>query len=159
MNSFSLPLAQVNGSIADFTIIDYNQLLEISSDRAMKPYSLDLRKKIIETYEQETISQRKLAQRFRIATSVVTRLLKQYRETGQLEAKPQPGRPKTLKPEHFQVVQELVSAQPDITLAELCQALNDHVGIRVSEPTMCRVMKHLNLTRKKKSPSSQREGN
>jgi len=117
----------------------------------MKPYSLDLRKKIIETYEQESISQRQLAQRFRVATSVVTRLLKQYRETGQLDPKPQPGRPKTLKPEHFQVVQELVSAKPDSTLAELCQALNDQVGIRVSEPTMCRAMKHLNLTRKKKA--------
>lgn len=123
----------------------------------MKPYSLDFRKKIIETYEHESISQRQLAKRFRVATSVVTRLLKQYRETGQLEPKPRPGRPKTLKPEQFQVVQELVSAQPDITLAELCQALNDQVGIRVSEPTMCRVIKQLNLTRKK-SPPSQREG-
>ena len=30
----------------------------------MKPYSLDLRQKIIETYEQEAISQRNLAKRF-----------------------------------------------------------------------------------------------
>ncbi len=33
----------------------------------MKPYSLDLRQKIIETYEQEAISQRNLAKRFRVA--------------------------------------------------------------------------------------------
>ena len=35
----------------------------------MKPYSLDLRQKIIETYEQEAISQRNLAKRFRVALS------------------------------------------------------------------------------------------
>ncbi len=33
----------------------------------MKAYSLDLRQKIIETYETENISQRQLAKRFRVA--------------------------------------------------------------------------------------------
>ena len=35
----------------------------------MKAYSLDLRQKIIETYETENISQRQLAKRFRVALS------------------------------------------------------------------------------------------
>ncbi len=35
----------------------------------MQPYSLDLRQKIIEVYEQEKISIRKVAQRFRVAKS------------------------------------------------------------------------------------------
>lgn len=117
----------------------------------MKSYSLDLRQKVIDTYENEPISQRQIAQRFRVALSFVTKLLKQYRQTGQLEAKPRPGRPKTLKPEQVQTVQDLVSAQPDMTLGELCQALNDQAGVRISQPTMCRVMKQLKLTRKKKS--------
>ena len=117
----------------------------------MKSYSLDFRQKVIEIYENEPISQRQLAQRFRVAPSFVTKLLKQYRETGQLAPKARPGRPKTLKPEHFQVVEALVNEQPDRTLGELCQALDEQVGVRVSEPTMCRVLKQLNLTRKKKS--------
>ncbi|MCA2717371.1 MAG: IS630 family transposase, partial [Microcystis sp. M169S2] len=33
----------------------------------MKPYSLDLRQKIIETYEENNLSQRELAKRFRVA--------------------------------------------------------------------------------------------
>ncbi|NJR67436.1 MAG: IS630 family transposase, partial [Synechococcales cyanobacterium CRU_2_2] len=33
----------------------------------MKSYSLDLRQKVIETYENEPISQRQLAKRFRVA--------------------------------------------------------------------------------------------
>ena len=117
----------------------------------MKAYSLDFRQKIIETYENEPISQRQLAKRFRVALSWITRLLKQYRETGQLDPKPRPGRPKTLKSEHVELVQALVKEQPDITLAELCQTLNDQVQLKVSQATMCRVMKTLGLTRKKKS--------
>jgi len=37
-----------------------------------------------------------LAQHFRVAPSFVTKLLKQYRETGDLAPKTRPGRPKTL---------------------------------------------------------------
>ncbi len=44
----------------------------------MKAYSLDLRQKIIDTYFEGGISQRKLAKRFRVALSFVEKLLKQY---------------------------------------------------------------------------------
>lgn len=117
----------------------------------MKAYSLDFRQKLVDTYQNELVSQRQLAKRFGVALSVVSRLLKQYYETGQLAPKQRPGRPKTLKAELVQVVQELVTAQPDITLGELCQALNAREGVLVSKSTMCRVIKQLNLTKKKKS--------
>ena len=57
----------------------------------MKAYSIDLRQKIIETYEMEKISQRQLAGRFRVALSFITKLLKQYRETGDIAPKPNRG--------------------------------------------------------------------
>ena len=44
----------------------------------MKAYSLDLRQKIIDVYEQEEISQRQLAKRFRVALSFIVKLLRQY---------------------------------------------------------------------------------
>jgi len=119
----------------------------------MKAYSLDLRQKIIETYEQESISQRQLAKRFRVAPSFVTKLLKQYRDSGHLTPKPRPGRPRTLNAEQMQVVQELVDAKHDMTLEALCTELHQRLGVRVSEPTMCRVLKRLNLTRKKSASS------
>ena len=53
----------------------------------MQPYSVDFRSKIIEVYEQEKISIRKLAERFKVAKSFVQKLIKQYRETGELSAK------------------------------------------------------------------------
>lgn len=54
----------------------------------MKAYSLDLRQKIIDVYEQEEISQRQLAKRFNVALSFVVKLLKQYRATGKITSKP-----------------------------------------------------------------------
>lgn len=57
----------------------------------MKAYSLDLRQKIIDVYEQEEISQRQLAKRFNVALSFVVKLLKQYRATGKITPKPFAG--------------------------------------------------------------------
>ncbi len=119
----------------------------------MKAYSLDLRRKIIETYENEPISQRQLAERFRVALSFITKLLKQYRETGDLMPKQRSGRPRLLNDEQLEFVQKLVEAQNDMTLSELCNALEQRLNVRVSEPTMARVIQRLNLTRKKSSSS------
>lgn len=116
----------------------------------MKAYSLDFRQKIIETYENEPISQRQLAKRFRVALSFITKLLKRYRETSDLMPKPRSGRPKLLNDEQLEVVEQLVEAQNDLTLGELCDALDERLNVRVSEATMGRAMQRLNLTRKKK---------
>lgn len=53
-----------------------------------------------------------------------------------------------------------MTATPDITLGELCETLNEQLGVDVSESTMCRVMKQLNLTSKKKAlhPSERLQG-
>ncbi len=50
----------------------------------MKPYSLDFRQKIVQIYEEEKLSMRKIAARFGVAKSFVQKILKQYKETGDL---------------------------------------------------------------------------
>lgn len=117
----------------------------------MKAYTTDFREKIVETYENEPISQRQLAKRFRVSLGFVIKLLKQHRETGELSPKTSPGRPRLMSQEQMECVKALVEAKNDITLEELCSELNQRFQITVSESTMCRVMKRLNLTRKKKS--------
>lgn len=118
----------------------------------MKAYSTDLRQKIIETYENERISQRQLAQRFRVTLSFIVKLLKQYRETGELAPKTSPGRPRELDEAQMQGVQAFVEANPDLTLDELRAEVAQQYGVTVSRSTMCRVMKRLQFTRKKKKP-------
>ncbi|BAQ59818.1 mobile element protein [Geminocystis sp. NIES-3708] len=51
----------------------------------MRPYSLDLRQKIIHAREKQQLSIRQLAQNFAVAKSFVQKILKQYQETGDLK--------------------------------------------------------------------------
>ncbi len=53
----------------------------------MKAYTLEFRQKILDVYESEPISQRQLAKRFRVAKSLVQKILKQRRETGSIAPK------------------------------------------------------------------------
>ena len=59
--------------------------------KTMKAYPVEFRKKIIEVYQEEKISQAKLAMRFRVALSFVDKIIKQWRETGDVSPKPHGG--------------------------------------------------------------------
>ena len=116
----------------------------------MKAYSIDLRQKIIDVYETEEISQRQLATRFNVALSFVVKLLRQYRTTGQIAAKPFNGGVKLkLSPEDLVVLGDLIENNNDATLDELCQMLKDRIGVSVSRATMGRMTQRLQLTVKK----------
>ncbi len=120
----------------------------------MKAYSLDLRQKIIDVYEQEEISQRQLAQRFNVALSFIVKLLRQYRTTGNISPLPFKGGVKLkLSPENLVLLAELIENNNDATLDELCQMLKKQSGISISRATMGRMTQKLKLTVKKNSTS------
>ena len=124
----------------------------------MKPYSLDLRQKLVDRYEEGDISQRGLARQFRVAVSFVETLLKRYRETGSVEPKVRTQQtPTQLNKEELSVLEQLVEAQNDATLAELRERLEQKTGVSVSCSTVNRMLVKLNLSVKKKL-SRQREG-
>jgi transposase len=113
----------------------------------MKAYSLDLRKRIIETVEQGEGSVRQIASRFLVSVSFITRLLHRYRSTGSSEPKPHGGgHPSALGPEDMKRLRELVAKQPDATLEELRVRL----GVPCSHMAICRALQKLGLRRKKK---------
>lgn len=124
----------------------------------MKAYSLDLRQKIVDAYDRGQGSQRQLAQTFGVSRSFVEKLFRRRRQTGSLAPKPQGGgHQPLLDPEALQFVRHLVQQQPDRTLQELCDAVYQGRGIRVSVPTMCTWLQRLGLVRKKVS-ARQRAG-
>ena len=123
----------------------------------MQPYSIDFRQKIIEVYEKEDISIRKLAQRFQVAKSFIQKLLKQYRETGELSPKVQGGSPPTkLQEEQLITLIEIIESNNDATLEELCELLEEKTGITVSRATMGRITIQLNYSVKKNSTRSRK---
>ena len=117
----------------------------------MQPYSIDLRKKIIEVYEQEKISIRNLAKRFYVAKSFVQKLLKQEQQTGDISPKRQGGNsPPKVQGADLVTLTEIIENNNDATLEDLCELLKAETGIKVSRATMGRISQNLNYTFKKK---------
>jgi transposase len=57
----------------------------------MKPYSTDVRIRVVRADEDREGAMRRLATTFRVSLSFGRRLLKQYRETGSVAPKPHGG--------------------------------------------------------------------
>src|SRR3954467_9687869 len=115
----------------------------------MRPYSQDLRQRIVDTVQrgEETIHQ--VAERFLVSVSFVTRLLQLHRSSGSVEPRPHGGgNPSVLTPEDLERLRELIRERPDATLRE-CAA---HLGSSCSLMTISRALKELGLPRKKKVP-------
>jgi transposase len=124
----------------------------------LRPYSLDLRQKIIDIHQREGISQRGLAKRFGVALSFIQKLLKRHRETGSLSPQVRLQQTSTkLNAEQLLVLQMLVEKHNDSTLRELQALLNQEINVQVSQSTIHRMLKKLNIT-VKKDLSRQRKG-
>jgi transposase len=116
----------------------------------MASYSIDLRQKILHACERRLGSQRAMATIFGVSLSFVEKLLRRHRTTGDISPKPHGGgqRPRLDAAAQAQV-RQLVHDQSDATLEELCARAADMTGIRVSVPTMWRLVQRLGLPRKK----------
>jgi transposase len=115
-----------------------------------KPYSDDLRRRILEAYGQGEGSQAQVAQRFRVSVGYVEKIRGQQRRTGKMERLPHhPGR----KPKFTQPIREQLRGwlrqQPDSTLAELQEKLAQEEQLRVSVPSLWMGLGKMGLRLKK----------
>ena len=116
----------------------------------MKPYSDDLRRKIIAAYENNDYSQQQVADLFGVSPATVRNLVRRKRETGSSDALPHAGgKSPALHDQARLFVQELVKENNDLTLAELRSKLERKHKQTVSVPTLCRLLQALGLPRKK----------
>ena len=117
----------------------------------MKPYSNDLRRRLVAAYETQIYSQREVAELFGVSLATVKNFLQRHRETGSPDALPPAGgKPSALDEQARGFVRDLLSQDNDLSREELCQRVERAYRQRVSCPTMCRVVQALGLPRKKR---------
>ena len=116
----------------------------------MKPYSIDLRKRVIEAYQTGNVSQRQLARDFSIALSTVQAWIQRKRRTGSIAPVPTGGSKPKLDQGARAALARLIETQPDATLAEWVAKLEAQTGISVHPSTLWRQARRLGLTRKKR---------
>jgi transposase len=116
----------------------------------MRPYSKDLRIRVVQAYANHEGSMRQLAARFRLSLSCVRDLLTRYRTTGDVAPKPHGGGyPAKLNTKGLEALKTLVHATPDATLQELVTQLATTQQVTVSPATISRALAKLSLPRKK----------
>lgn len=115
----------------------------------MKPYSIDLRKKIVESVRRG-ISKSETARRFGVNRSTVKRYLKQLDGEGSLVPRKAPGSPPKLDESAMRLLEEDIKARPWATHGQRSEFLYVARGVEVSEATVCRTIKRrLGNSRKK----------
>lgn len=117
----------------------------------MGPYSIDLRQRIVDAYRNGEGSMREIAERFAVVLSTVQNYLSLERATGSVAPRPHGGgRTSKIDGARSQELRAMVDEKNDRTLDELVEQLEQRTRTRVSRPTMCRALKRLGLTRKKR---------
>jgi transposase len=115
----------------------------------MKPYSQDLREKIIQALELQEETQSEIADRFAVSLSFVEKLWHHWRTTGSCTAKPHAGGQQRRLRDYSEVLRSALAKQPDAKLEELSDQIVEAKGPEVSLATVCRELQRLKLPSKK----------
>ena len=127
------------GTLRVLTAAPVNIDLHVLASGGMKPYSKDLRLRVLSAVDAGT-PREEVARTFSVSMPTIKRWIKRRRETGDVQPDPIPGRPsrkgamlKEWLPKHLQ-------ANDDLTLEEHGEAFEEHFGEGVSTSTIGRAI-------------------
>jgi transposase len=113
----------------------------------MKAYPVELRTRIVAAVDRGVGSLPTVAALFGVSINCVANYLLLRAESGSLQPRPNPGgRPPAIPETRYEELRQLLAAQPDLTLEQLRERLH----LDCSLAAVCRTLKKLGLTRKKK---------
>ncbi len=113
----------------------------------MRTLSLDLRERILASYDHEEGTRAEMAHRFRVSLGMVKKLLQQRRHTGDIAPRYRfCGRKPMIVSVHRAQMRSLLARKNDLTLIELRQAL----GLQCSFQAIHVVLGKMGLTYKKR---------
>ncbi|CAM4346156.1 helix-turn-helix domain-containing protein [Corallococcus exiguus] len=112
-----------------------------------------LRRAIVRDCHDEGLAYAQIAHLLGIGEATVSRVLRLYRETGDVVPRPKGGGNfSPIRGKVTIVIKRLVTQKPDATVRELMAALTARTGIVTSRPSMQRALHRLGFSHKK-SPS------
>jgi transposase len=113
----------------------------------MRTLSLDLRERILSSYDKEEGTREEIAHRYRVSLGMVKKLLQQRRHTGEIGARHhRSGRKPMILATHQRQMRSLLAKKPDLTLKELRAA----VALECSLPAIHYALAKMGLTYKKR---------
>ena len=98
----------------------------------MKPYSLDLRERIVKAVIEQKQSVSQVAERFGVSRWTVERYLKRA-ALGDLAAAPHPGKGCKLNEHHHEILRQQVAEHNDWTLEQHAEALAEATGVELKK--------------------------
>ena len=111
-----------------------------------KTLSLDLRQRILACCDEGKLTRQQIADRYRVSLGMVKKLLAQCKATGDIAPRHRyAGRKPLFSAAHRSHLSRLISGQPDITLAEMREALE----LKCTLPAIYYVLRGMDLTYKK----------
>ena len=113
--------------------------------------SVDLRKRVVEAYEEGGVSYAAVGRRFSVHWRSVKAWVELSRSTGSLEPSKAPrGRKTLLQGDKLDQLKQLVEEDINATEADLVERLKKRFGIETSTSSVGRAIRKMGLTRKKR---------
>lgn len=113
----------------------------------MKTLSVDLRERILASYDRGEGTREEIAHRYRVSLGMVKKLLAQRRRTGDIAPRHyRSGRKPVIVDTHRREMRTALGQRPDMTLVELRDAL----GLKCTLPAIHYVLEAMGLTYKKR---------
>ena len=113
-----------------------------------KPYSQDLRERVIGAVAGEDMSARAAGRLFGVSESVAVKWVSRWRRTGSVAAKPMGGYKTSPLDAHAEAVLGLIAARPDLTVDEIRSELGA-LGIRTGRGSVWRFFTRHGISFKK----------
>jgi transposase len=116
-----------------------------------RAYSDDLRCKLLRAYERVGIGLEQLAEQFGVSYGFTKKIRRQQLRSGQMERPLQRvhGPVSRVTDAVKQCLRQQLQYQPDLTLAELGQRVEQHLQVKLSKTRLCLELQRLGLRRKK----------
>lgn len=112
-----------------------------------KPFSIDLRERILKSYDEAKSTREEVAKRYRVSLGMVKKLIQQRRHTGDIKPRyDRCGRKPKILASHQKQMRALLAQKPDMTLEELRKA----TGLECTLPAIHYVLVKMGLSYKKR---------